>query len=142
MKRIPQGKYTKEFREEAVKLVTEQGLSVPESSRRLDIPKSTINNWVRASKTGKLSNIGKKQRELSDIELELAEVKRELARVKMERDILKKPRCISRRSRCEIRHGRRTSAPLSCKGPLQAAKFIGKRLIQLADSSIFPAKGG
>jgi len=90
MKRIPQGKYTKEFREEAVKLVTEQGLSVPESSRRLDIPKSTINNWVRASKTGKLSNIGKKQRELSDIEMELAGVKRELARVKMERDILKK----------------------------------------------------
>jgi transposase len=90
MKRIPQGKYTKEFREEAVKLVTEQGLSVPESSRRLDIPKSTINNWVRASKTGKLSSIGKKQRELRDIELELTRVKRELAKVKMERDILKK----------------------------------------------------
>lgn len=89
MKKIPQGKYTKEFREEAAKLVTDQKLSVPEASRRLDIPKSTINNWVRASKSGKLSNIGKNQRELTDIELELARVKRELAKVKMERDILK-----------------------------------------------------
>jgi len=46
MKRIPQGKYSKEFREEAVKHVTEQGLSVPEASRRLDIPKSTLSYWV------------------------------------------------------------------------------------------------
>ena len=28
--RFPHGRYTKEFREEAVKLVTEEGLSVPE----------------------------------------------------------------------------------------------------------------
>lgn len=90
MKRIPQGRYTKEFRAEAVKLVTEQGLSIPETSRRLDIPKSTISNWVRASKSGKLEEIGKNRRELSGLELELARVKRELAKVKMERDILKK----------------------------------------------------
>lgn len=90
MKRIPQGRYSKEFREEAVKLVVVQDLSVPEASIRLDVPKSTINNWVRASKAGKLSGIGKNRRELSDTELELARLKRELAQVKMERDILKK----------------------------------------------------
>lgn len=90
MKRIPQGRYSKEFREEAVKLVVVQDLSVPEASIRLDVPKSTINNWVRASKAGKLSSIGKNRRELSDTELELARLKRELAQVKMERDILKK----------------------------------------------------
>ena len=64
MKRVPQGRYTKEFRAEAVKLVIEQGLSVPEASRRPDIPKSTISNWVRASKSGKLDDIGKNRREL------------------------------------------------------------------------------
>jgi transposase len=90
MKRIPQGRYSKEFREEAVKLVVAQALSVPEVSRRLDIPKSTISNWVKASMAGKLGNIGKNRRELSDTELELARLKRELAQVKMERDILKK----------------------------------------------------
>jgi len=90
MKRIPQGRYSKEFREEAVKLVIVQDLSVPEASMRLDVPKSTISNWVRASKAGKLGSIGKNRRELSDTELELARLKRELAQVKMERDILKK----------------------------------------------------
>ncbi|MDP2843581.1 MAG: transposase [Acetobacterium sp.] len=44
MERIPNGRYTKEFREEAVKLVTEDGLSVQEAARRLDLPKSTIFN--------------------------------------------------------------------------------------------------
>ena len=90
MKRIPQGRYSKEFREEAVKLVIDQELSIPEASRRLDIPKSTISNWVRAQKAGKLGAIGKDRRELSDTELELARLKRELAQVKMERDILRK----------------------------------------------------
>ncbi len=90
MKRIPQGRYSKEFREESVKLVIDQNISIPEVSRRLDVPKSTISNWVRASKAGRLGNIGKNRRELSDTELELARLKRELAQVKMERDILKK----------------------------------------------------
>jgi len=66
MKRIPQERYLKEFREEAVKLVTVQGLNIPEASRRLDIPKSTIGNWVKASKSGKLGDIGNNRRELSD----------------------------------------------------------------------------
>ena len=90
MKRIPKGKYTKEFREEAVKLVTEEGLSLPEAGRRLSLPTSTIRNWVEAFKAGKLGALGKYQRPLTEIEMELAKVKRELVKVKMERDILKK----------------------------------------------------
>jgi transposase len=90
MKRIPQGRYSKELREEAVKHVIEQGLSVPEASRRLDIPTSTLSYWVKSSKAGNLESIGKNRRELTDVELELAKLKRELAKVKMERDILKK----------------------------------------------------
>ncbi len=46
MNRIPQGVYTKELKEEAVKMVTEGGLSVPEVGRRLSIAKSTIAYWV------------------------------------------------------------------------------------------------
>jgi len=38
MKGVPQGRYTKEFREEAVKLVTEEGISLPEAARRLSLP--------------------------------------------------------------------------------------------------------
>jgi transposase len=90
MKKIPKGKYTKEFREEAVKLVTEEGLSLPEAALRLSLPLSTIRNWVLAFKSGKLGDLGKYHRPLTEIEMELAKVKRELVKVKMERDILKK----------------------------------------------------
>lgn len=90
MERLPKGKYTKEFREEAVKLVTEEGLTLPEAGRRLSLPPSTIGNWVKAYKAGKLGSIGKSQRPLTEIEMEVARLKRELAEVKMERDILKK----------------------------------------------------
>ena len=90
MKGIPQGRYTKEFREEAVKLVTEENLSLPEAARRLSLAPSTLSNWVKASKAGWLGEIGKTYRPLTEIEMELARTKKELAEVKMERNILKK----------------------------------------------------
>ena len=90
MEKIPYGIYSKELREEAVKLVTEGGLSIPEVGRRLDIPTSTIGNWVKAHKDGKLSDVGKHRKPLTETEAELARVRRELAEVKMERDLLKK----------------------------------------------------
>ena len=90
MERIPRGRYTKEFREEAVKLVTVEKLSVPEAGRRLNLPPSTIGNWLKAQKAGKLGDVGKSYRPLTEVEVELARVKKENAELKMERDILKK----------------------------------------------------
>jgi transposase len=90
MKGIPQGRYTKEFREEAVKLVTEEKLSWTEAGQRLSIPSSTIGNWVKAYKDGKLSGIGQSYRPLTEVERELARVKKENATLKMENEILKK----------------------------------------------------
>ena len=90
MKRISQGRSSKEFREEAVKMVLDQGLKVPDAAGRLNIPKTTINNWIKADKEGRLGDIGRNRRQLNDAELELARLKRELAQVKVERDILKK----------------------------------------------------
>jgi len=51
MARVPCGKYTNEFREEAVKLVTEGDLSVAETARRLSLPKSRplINSVFQSS---------------------------------------------------------------------------------------------
>jgi transposase len=90
MRGISNGRYSKEFRIEAVKMVVEGGVSAYEASRQLSLPKSTLENWVRAFKAGKLSNIGGQQRPLTEVEQELDRVKRELAQVKQERDILKK----------------------------------------------------
>ena len=90
MKGIPQGRYTKEFRQEGVKLVTEEGLSWAKAARRLSLPTSTLANWVKAYKAGKLGDVGKTYRPLTEVEMELARTRKELAEVKMERDILKK----------------------------------------------------
>ena len=90
MERVPQGRYTKEFQEEAVKMMTEGGLSVMEISKRLSLPKSTLERWIRVFKAGNLGEVGKCLRPLTEIEMELAQVKRELSLAKMERDILKK----------------------------------------------------
>ena len=90
MERIPRGIYTKELREEAVKLVTDGGLSIPEVGRRLSVAPSTLRYWIKANRAGKLKEVGKQQKSLTEIEMELLRVKRELAEARMERDILKK----------------------------------------------------
>jgi len=90
MKGIPQGRYTREFRIEAVKLVTEEQLSWAEAAQRLSLPTSTLANWVKAAKTGKLTEIGKNYRPLTEVEMELARTKKQLAQLKMENEILKK----------------------------------------------------
>jgi transposase len=68
----------------------EEKLSLPEAARRLSLAPSTLGYWVKAFRTGKLGDIGKSYRPLTEIEMELARAKKELAEVKMERDILKK----------------------------------------------------
>ena len=75
MKGVSQGRYTREFREAA---------------RRLSLPPSTLATWVKQFKAGRLGEVGKTYRPLTEIEMDLARTKRELAEVKMERDILKK----------------------------------------------------
>jgi len=73
-----------------VKLVMDDGLPWGEAARRLSLPTSTLANWVKAAKAGRLGEVGKKYRPLTEIEMELARTRKELAEVKMERDILKK----------------------------------------------------
>jgi transposase len=90
LKGIPQGRYTREFRQEAVKLVVEDKVSCREAAQRLSLAPSTLAYWVKAYKAGKLGDVGKAQRPLTEVEMELARAKRELVEVKMERDILKK----------------------------------------------------
>ena len=121
MKRAPQGRYTREFRQEAVKLVLEENLSLPEAGRRLSLPPSTLGYWVKLYKAGKLG----------DVEMELARTKKELAEVKMERDILKKqPRTLPG-SRCPVRDDEATAARLPHICPEPNVGRIGQWLLCL-----------
>jgi transposase len=89
MQKLPKGRYTKEFREQAVKLVLEEGLSLREAGNRLSLPWKTLQHWVAAARAGTLGEVGSQLRPLTELEAELARVKRELAEVKLERDLLK-----------------------------------------------------
>jgi transposase len=73
-----------------VKLITEEKLSLPEAGRRLNLAPTTIGNWVKASKAGRLGEIGKNYRPLTEIEIELARTKKQLVETRMECEILKK----------------------------------------------------
>ncbi len=88
MERIPKGIYAKEFPEQAVRLHEVDGLTIPEVAKRLSLPGGTLKNWIYAVRRGKLDEVGKNQKPLTDLEMELARVKRELAEVRMERDLL------------------------------------------------------
>src|ERR1035437_8780283 len=81
------GKYTLEFKVEAVRLV-KGGQALPVTAKILGVPTQTLGNWVRLSDKGQLRGAGDKP--VSPEQMELARLRAELSRVKMERDILKK----------------------------------------------------
>ena len=103
MKSIPRRVFTEEFKREAIKLVLEQGLTVAEASRTLDIATKSLRTWIGQQERGQLkASLGANK--LTADQQRIRELERELAIAKMERDILKKRRCSSPRSRSEIRH--------------------------------------
>jgi len=81
--------YTKEFKQDAVRLVIDQGYSGPEAARRLGIPSSNVTRWVRQYRQDQqdLSEGGITRKEL---EAENRRLKKENKRLEMEREILKK----------------------------------------------------
>ncbi len=90
MERIPRQKYTKEFREQAVRLMLEQDLTTPEAPRRLAMSDKTLANWVFRARRGQLATLGESRRPVTELEAEVSRLKRELTKARMERDILKK----------------------------------------------------
>jgi transposase len=90
MERLPRQKYTKEFREQAVRLVLEQELTTPEAARRLAISDKTLANWVFRARHGRLAGLNETRRPVTELEAEVSRLKRELAEARMERDLFKK----------------------------------------------------
>lgn len=79
-------KFSNEYKESAVKLVTEQGLSTKQAASDLSIGMSTLDKWL---KQYRLSQAGAPV--ITESELtELKRLRKEIQTVRMERDILKK----------------------------------------------------
>lgn len=81
-------KYTKEFKSEAVKLVTEQGYKQCEAATNLGIPVKNLHRWVKETLSSKDSS--KPAVKASESDLEVVRLRKEIKRLEMERDILKK----------------------------------------------------
>jgi transposase len=82
-------KFTKEFKQEACRLVVDQGQKRSETARNLGVSESVLGRWVRQYKASGVAAFPGSGRMLP-LEEELRRTQRELARVKMEREILKK----------------------------------------------------
>lgn len=82
-------KYSREFKIEAVKLVTERGVSVAQAARDLDLVDRVLRRWVSefsAAPEAAFPGNGLQRAE----QAEIAALKKEVAKLKAERDILKK----------------------------------------------------
>ncbi len=86
MERLPRQKYSKEFREQAVRVVREQELTIPEAARWPAKSEKTLANWVFRARQEQLAGLGETRRPVTDLEAEVARLKRELAEARMERD--------------------------------------------------------
>jgi len=84
--------YTDEFKVEAVRLG--ESIGGNQAAKRLGIPESSLWNWVKLNRTGKLkaaegSAVGVK-RSVSELEAENARLRRELTSTKLDLEIVKK----------------------------------------------------
>ena len=86
-KKRPQ--YTKEFREDAIKLIIEQGYSSNEVSRRLGIHPSNITRWVRQYQRDQ-NDIAEGGVTVKELKERIRRLEKENKRLEMEREILKK----------------------------------------------------
>ena len=78
-------KYSEEFKREAVKLVSDQQLSVAAAARNLGIHPNLLRNWIqRFESENEDASLTEEER------MEIARLRAENRRLRMERDILKK----------------------------------------------------
>ena len=88
MRNGKRGRYTLEFKQEAVRLV-ESGQTLAEASRSLGVVEQTLGNCIKLHRAGALKGVSGKSAVTAE-QMEISRLRAELARVTMERDILGK----------------------------------------------------
>ena len=86
------GKYTLEFKREAVRQVKAGSRAASVVAKTLGMPKASLTNWIRAEAKGQLGLTadGKPAPVITPEQAEIARLRAEVARLRMERDIAKK----------------------------------------------------
>jgi transposase len=81
--------FSREYKLEAVKLVKERGVSVPQAARDLDVHENALRKWVREVTTDPQEAFPGKG-VMKPEQAEIERLKKEVNKLRMERDILKK----------------------------------------------------
>jgi transposase len=84
----PRRSFTDEFKAGAVRLVLEEGKTVPQVARDLDVSASVVRIWVERARADR--GKGKPGVLTSAERQELADLRKEVRTLRMQRDILKK----------------------------------------------------
>jgi transposase len=82
--------YTRQFREQAVKLVTEQAQEPTRVARELGMPHSTLLVWLHKAGWRKPEPDGALSDDAAVLKTQVRELRRQVKRLEMEKDILKK----------------------------------------------------
>ena len=83
-------RYTDEFRDAAVKQVTEGGRSMSAVARWLEMSNKTLANWALRARKGEALLKRAPAQPVSELEAELSRLRQENAKLKLEKEILKK----------------------------------------------------
>jgi len=91
-KEVPDRQYTDEFKVEAIRLA--ESIGGNQAAKRLGMPESSLSNWVRLKRAGKLRALNgaavSAKRPVGELEAENARLRRELASTKLDLEIVKK----------------------------------------------------
>jgi len=82
--------YTKEFKEGAARLVTEQGRTIADAAQSLGVSPWTLSRWVRAARRGEGEQAFRGQGQRTPQEQEIYELRQQVKGLEEERAILKK----------------------------------------------------
>nr|WP_164003086.1 transposase [Pyxidicoccus caerfyrddinensis] len=86
--RRPRRKFTREFKDGAVKLVLDEDKGIPEVAKDLDLTESVLRTWVERAKEAR--GEGRPGMLLQEEREELALLRAENRQLRMERELLKK----------------------------------------------------
>ncbi len=81
--------YSKEFKLDAISLVTDQGYTITEAARSLELNRSVLQRWIKESESDE-GQAFRGNGKLTPEQAEIRRLKEENRRLKMEKEILKK----------------------------------------------------
>ena len=89
----PMKTYTPEFKQQAIQLAQQDGMTISQAARNLGVSQAGLNRWVNHAKQqealGRPAFTGRGVVALSETEQEIKNLKREVETLRLEREILK-----------------------------------------------------